>query len=160
MKKLFALLLALVTVLSLVGCAATKDALPPEEELTAQTETGAPQWGITMEAKDVTASGMTLVIHQEGGVEVTGEINTGDPYALYRLEDDIWTEVPTTRDDIAWNAIAYLVPMGGELEQTLDWSWMYGQLPAGEYKLVKSFMDFRGPGDYDQASFEVVFTVE
>ena len=165
MKKLFALLLALVTVLSLAGCYRAnmldKDALPPEEELTAQTEkTGEPQWGITMEARDVTPKGMTLVIRQSGGVEVTGEINTGDPYALYRLEGDIWTEVPMIRDDIAWNAIAYLIPFGGELEQELNWSWMYGDLPAGEYKLVKGFMDFRGTGDYDQASFEVEFTVK
>lgn len=161
MKKFLTLVLTLLMVLSLVGCAATKDALPPEEELTAQTEkTGEPQWGITMEAKDVTPKGMTLVIHQEGGVEVTGEINTGDPYALYRLEGDVWMEVPMIRDDIAWNAIAYLIPFGGELEQELNWSWMYGDLPAGEYKLVKSFMDFRGTGDYDQASFEVEFVIE
>lgn len=165
MKKLCALLLSLAAVLSLAGCYRAnmldKDALPPEEELTAQTEkTGEPQWGITMEAKDVTPKGMTLVIHQEGGVEVTGQINTGDPYGLYRLEGDIWMEVPMIRDDIAWNAIAYLIPFGGELEQELNWSWMYGELDAGEYKLVKSFMDFRGTGDYDQASFEVEFTVE
>ena len=165
MKKFLTLVLTLLIVLSLAGCYRAnmldKDALPPEEELTAQTEkTGAPQWGITMEAKDVTPKGMTLVIHQEGGVEVTGEINTGDPYALYRLEGDVWMEVPMIRDDIAWNAIAYLIPFGGELEQELNWSWMYGDLPAGEYKLVKGFMDFRGTGDYDQASFEVEFVVE
>ena len=163
MKKLFALLLALLMVLSLVGCGAAKEALPPEEVPPTCAEASAehaPQWGITMEARDVTPKGMTLVIHQEGGVEVTGEINTGDPYALYRLEDDIWMEVPMIRDDIAWNAIAYLIPFGGELEQELNWSWIYGELDAGEYKLVKSFMDFRGTGDYDQASFEVEFTVE
>ena len=47
-----------------------------------------------------------------------------------------------------------------KLEQELNWSWMYGELDAGEYKLVKGFMDFRGTGDYDQASFEVEFAVK
>ena len=61
---------------------------------------------------------------------------------------------------IAWNAVAYLVPTGGELEQDLNWSWMYGELEAGEYLLMKSFMDFRGTGDYDTFTFSVPFTVE
>ena len=167
MKKFLTLVLTLLMALSLAGCYRAnmldKDALPPEEVPPTCAEASAedaPQWGITMEAKDVTPKGMTLVIHQEGGVEVTGEINTGEPYALYRLEGDIWMEVPTIRDDIAWNAVAYLIPFGGELEQELNWSWIYGELDAGEYKLVKGFMDFRGTGDYDQASFEVRFTVE
>lgn len=160
MKKLLTLALALVTVLSLAGCASGKEALPPEEELAPHVETGTPDWGITMVAKDVTATGMTLIIRQSGGVEVTGEIETGNPYALYMLDGEAWAAVPMTREDIAWTAIAYLVPFGGEIEQELDWSWMYGELEAGEYKLVKGFMDFRGSGDYDEATFEVRFTVE
>lgn len=160
MKKFLILTLALVTVMSLAGCASGKEALPPEEELAHHVETGTPDWGITMEAEDVTATGMTLVIRQSGGMEVTGELNTGTPYALYLLDGEAWVEVPMTRDDIVWNTIAYGIPFGGELRQELDWSWMYGALPAGEYKLVKGFMDFRGSGDYDEATFEVRFTVE
>ena len=33
-------------------------------------------------------------------------------------------------------------------------------LPAGEYLLVKEFMDFRATGDYDTFTFSVPFTVE
>ena len=167
MKKFLTLVLALTMVLTLAGCYRAnmldKEALPPEEvpptcgELPAES---VPQWGITMEAKDVTPKGMTLVIRQEGGVELTGEVNTGDPYALKMREGDTWIDVPMIRDDIAWNAIAYLVPTGGELEQNLNWAWMYGDLEAGEYLLVKEFMDFRGTGDYDTFTFSVEFTVE
>lgn len=57
-------------------------------------------------------------------------------------------------------AIAYHVPFGGEIEQELNWAWMYGELPAGKYKLVKGFMDFRGAGDFDEAGFEVEFVIE
>lgn len=168
MKKFLTLVLALAMVLTLAGCYRAnmpeKEALPPEEvlpptcgEVPAES---APQWGITMEAKDVTPKGMTLVIRQEGGVELTGEINTGTPYGLKMREGDTWVEVPTIREDIVWNAVAYVVPTGGELERELNWSWMYGELEAGEYLLVKEFMDFRATGDYDTFSFSVEFTVE
>ena len=167
MKKLFILCLALVMTLTLAGCyRATmldKEALPSEEVPPTCGEVDAesvPQWGLTFEAKDVTAKGMTLVIRQEGGVELTGQINTGDPYGIKMREGDTWVEVPLLREDIAWNAVAYLVPTGGELEQNLNWSWMYGELEAGEYLLVKSFMDFRATGDYDTFTFSVPFTVE
>jgi len=153
MKKLLILCLALVMTLTLAGCYRAnmldKDALPPEEVPPTCGEVDAehvPQWGLTFETKDVTAKGMTLVIRQEGGVELTGQINTGTPYGLKMREGDTWVEVPLLREDIAWNTVAYLVPTGGELEQNLDWSWMYGELEAGEYLLVKSFMDFRATG--------------
>lgn len=173
MKKFLALTLVLAMALSLAGCysvvgmssidngkqqgavqegdAFLEDA-PPAEDI-------APDWGLTLDVKDVTPKGLTLVIRQSGGAP-TGDINTGTPYALKMRDGDTWVEVPMIRDDIAWNTIGYLVPMGGELEQNLNWSWMYGELDAGEYLLVKEFMDFRGAGDYDMFSFEVKFTVE
>ena len=167
MKKRFILCLALVMTLTLAGCYRAnmldKDALPPEEVPPTCGEVDAesvPQWGLTFETKDVTPKGMTLVIRQEGGVELTGQINTGEPYGLKMREGDTWVDVPLLREDIAWNTIGYLVPTGGELEQNLDWSWMYGELEAGEYLLVKEFMDFRATGDYDTFTFSVPFTVE
>ena len=167
MKKRFILCLALGMLLTLAGCYRAnmldKEALPPEEVPPTCGEVDAehvPQWGLTFETKDVTPKGMTLVIRQEGGVELTGQINTGDPYGIKMREGDTWVEVPLIREDIAWNAVAYLVPTGGELEQNLNWSWVYGELEAGEYLLVKSFMDFRATGDYDTFTFSVPFTVE
>ena len=167
MKKRFILCLALVMTLTLAGCYRAnmldKDALPPEEVPPTCGEVDAesvPQWGLTFETKDVPPKGMTLVSRQEGGVELTGQINTGAPYGIKLREGDTWVEVPMIRDDIAWNAVAYLVPTGGELEQDLNWSWMYGELEAGEYLLMKSFMDFRATGDYDTFTFSVEFTVE
>lgn len=182
MKKLFILALALATVLSLAGCyranmlfaddvktmevevwAIVKDDTPSEEVPPTCGETPTdeviPDWGIALSAKDVTPKGMTLVIAQNGGAP-TGELTTGDPYALHRPEGDTWVEVPQIRDDIAWNDVAYLIPMGGELEQELNWSWIYGELEAGKYMLTKQVMDFRGAGAYDTFTYGVEFTVE
>lgn len=175
MKKFLALTLVLAMALSLAGCYSVvgmlsidngKQQVPVQEgdaflkDDDAPAEDIAPDWGLTLEVKDVTAKGLTLVIRQSGGSELTGEINTGTPYALKMRDGDTWVDVPMIREDIAWNTIGYLVPMGGELEQNLDWSWMYGELEAGEYLLVKEFMDFRGAGDYDTFSFSVTFEVE
>lgn len=172
MKKLLALALALAMVLSLTGCYRAKmlfadDVKTMEVEGWAVTKDGEtphkdalPDWGITLEAKDVTPTGMTLVIRQAGGAEVTGELNTGTPYTLKMRDGDTWLDLPLLREDIAWNAVAYLIPFGGELEQNLNWSQLYGELDSGEYLLVKSIMDFRAAGDYDTFMFSVEFEIE
>lgn len=167
MKKFFTLLLALAMLLTLTGCYSAnmldKEALPPDEvppiygDIPAES---VPQWGLTFEVEDVTPTGMTLIVHQKDGVELTGQINTGTPFGLKMLEKKAWVDMPLLRDDITWNTIAYAVPTGGEFVQSLNWSQLYGELPTGEYLLVKEFMDFRGTGDYDTFTFSVPFTVE
>ena len=178
MKKFLALTLPLVMVLALAGChclkmlvaddaktteidgcAVTEDEEAPPTCAEQSTDEVIPDWVITLSVKDVTAKGLTLVIAQSGGAP-TGELETGAPYSLKMADGGTWVDVPQIRDDIAWNAIAYLIPMGGELEQDLDWSWMYGELAAGNYLLSKQVMDFRGTGGYDTFMFSVEFAVE
>lgn len=41
----------------------------------------------------------------------------------------------------------------------IKWENLYGELPAGTYRIVKPISDFRGSGDYDTeecwAAFEI-----
>lgn len=60
---------------------------------------------------------------------------------------------------VAWTAEAYYLPLDGSIEFELKWERLYGELPAGTYRIVKGFMDFRGPGDYDSATFLTEFEI-
>ena len=42
----------------------------------------------------------------------------------------------------------------------MKWDAIYGELPAGEYRLGKEFMDFRKTADYDKCVRYVNFTIE
>ncbi len=115
--------------------------------------------GLELTAKDVTPSGMTLVVKQNGG-NATGEIQTGEDYSLKVNKNGEWVDVETVIEDYAWNSIAYMIEKDGEREFEIDWEWLYGKLERGKYKLVKSFMDFRGTGDYDSTILGVEFEIE
>lgn len=119
---------------------------------------GFPNWGLTLSVKDVTDSGLTLLCTQSGG-ELTGELQTGSDYKLIVLKE-AWEEVPTIVEDYAWYTIAYSVPKDDVTEFEIEWEWLYGKLPAGTYRMVKGFTDFRESGDYDSFAYWTEFEIK
>lgn len=115
-------------------------------------------WGITLTAKNITLSGLTLVCTQSGG-EITGEINAGDEYFLEVMTDNGWEKLPTVIEEYGWDSVAYMVTLDGTTVWDIDWNWLYGELENGTYRLGKGFIDFRGAGDYDNAVFYAEFVI-
>lgn len=151
MKKLTVYVLIWVCMISFAGCGQHE-----------KTEATLPdKWGITLETRDVTSSGLTLVCRQSGGEDVY-ELNTGSFYGIQKLQDGQWADVEYLPQEyeIAWTSEAWIIQREGTTEWDINWSWLYGQLPSGEYRMVKSITNFRGPGDYDQEPFYANFRVE
>ena len=119
---------------------------------------GFPNWGLTLSVKDVTESGLTLVCTQSGG-ELTGELQTGSDYKLIVLKD-AWEDVPTIIEDYGWTAEAYMIAEDDVTEFEIKWEWLYGKLPAGTYRLVKGFTDFRESGDYNNFAYWTEFEIK
>lgn len=165
MKRYIALALVLALSLSVAGCAAQTATPSNEAPSTEIRDIPSSQpgfdWGITLTLKDLTPSGATLVCTQSGGTP-TGELNTGSYYVIQRLTGDGWEslEYLELEGELAWTAIAYLVNPNGITEWEVNWAWLYGELPGGTYRIGKEFMDFRGPGDYDEMLIYAEFEIE
>lgn len=151
-KYLLPLLLAALLMLSLIGCGA-KDS---------EAETDTPDWGVTITAENVTSTNAVLRFTQSGG-SPTGDLNTGSYFTLERKSGSKWKAVPYAdgldADSIGWDSVAWLIPSGDSADFETNWAWLYGELDAGEYRIVKEIMDFRGPGDYDTAMCYAEFSV-
>lgn len=148
MKRMLAFLLALM----LTGCAAQNPA--GESEPAQQSD----PWGITLTAEDVTPGGATLVCTQSGG-EGVAELMTGQPYVLEVRNGEAWEPYPARLEEVVWTMEGWIIPMGGQVEWATDWTWLYGQLPAGTYRIGKNILNFRGPGDYDETTYYAEFTI-
>ena len=134
------------------------DILPTEDDLASD------QWGITLTAKDVTPTGLTLVCTQSGGT-VRGELLTGEEFVVERMTDGevltAYTKVPYIGEGVvAWNAVGIIVPLNDTREFAVDWSRIYGELPSGQYRIGKRFLDVAEPGDYDSYTFYARFSIE
>lgn len=112
-------------------------------------------WGITMTLEDVTPTGASVVFTQSGG-SPSGELSTGAPYWLEAWSDSRWT--PIDIGEVAWIMPAYDIPEGGTRVLAENWTHLYGTLPNGAYRIGKTVMDLRNPGDYDQQVYYAEFS--
>lgn len=166
MKRWLTLTLAGLLALSLAGCGSSDGAgsSAPQKINSSSSESSSVQtaedsWGLILSVKNVTPTGLTLVITQQGG-SPTGTLQYGSEYTLEVEQDGAWQNIPDIVDgNFAWDGMAYLVTMDGETEQAVDWNWLFGPLSPGHYRLSKAFMDFRGTGDYDTQVYEVEFDI-
>ena len=130
------------------------------QESVADTEPTNYDWGVTLEATEVTSKGMTLVCHQSGGANVV-ELSTGSFYTLQRQDKKEWVDVDTLpqEGEIAWDALAWLIKVDDSTNWDVAWGWLYGELPAGTYRIGKEIMNFREPGDFDTMMCYAEFTI-
>lgn len=126
-------------------------------------ETLASPWGVTFSTKNVTKTGLTLVCTQSGG-DPTGSLETGSFYALEILKGNTWEKVPFALDteevNYAWTMEAWIIPINDSVDWQVDWSFLYGELSEGVYRIKKEITDFRKTGDYDKQMCYGVFTIE
>ena len=157
MKRAMALSFALLWMLALSACGAPGES-GGQSPAPSVVSPAADDWGLILTAEGASPTGLTLRFTQSGGAP-SGQLQTGSPYWLEREENGEWTAVEPLMEDVAWDMMAYLISMDGETEMAVDWTVLYGQLPAGSYRLGKSVMDFRDTGDYDQKDYYVCFAV-
>lgn len=88
----------------------------------------------------------------EGDLEIVNhsgkELTTGAKFDIQMEVDGKWYCLDQVYDAI-WDQVAYKLPSGDTTILPTDWSFMYGELPFGSYRIVKEVTDYRAPGDYD-----------
>lgn len=113
--------------------------------------------GVTMEAAYLEGSTITVTITNN----TDKEIEAGDDYRLEYFDETTqgWEELDIIIDNAAFNSIAYIIPKDKPLELEIDYSWFYGELAPGRYRVIKTIVDFRATGDYDQYTYRAEFTI-
>ena len=155
MRKITALVLASVCLFALSGCGSGNEAADTADS-SAQYD-----WGITLKAEDVTSSGLTLVCTQSGGENVA-QLETGSFFVVQKKKKSKWKDVDyiVKEDEFGWTMEAYIVPKGNSSKWDVNWEWLYGKLPSGDYRIGKEFTNFRGTGDFDKEIVYADFSIE
>ncbi len=156
MRKLISLIFTLAFMLLVVGCSQNADS-----QVVNESDPVPNKWGISLEVDNVTNVGLTLVCQQSGGENVA-ELDTGSYYIIQKLEKTGWVDVEFAPQeyDVAWTSEAWIIQKESMTTWDVNWEWLYGRLPAGEYRIGKEIMNFRGAGDFDQEMVYATFTIE
>ena len=119
------------------------------------------EWGLTLRAESVSAEGCTIVFVQHGGAP-TGELSSGSWYRIEKKEGDEWVEqpyAPGIGDEVGWTGEGWTIPDEGSVSFEENWSFLYGELPPGNYRIVKEIMDWREAGDFDEKWYYAEFSL-
>ncbi|HHX59791.1 MAG TPA: hypothetical protein GX707_03485, partial [Epulopiscium sp.] len=85
----------------------------------------------------------------------------GDDFILEQEVDGIWYQVPITIEgNYGFHDIAYEMLPNEINVFTVDWEWLYGNLKPGKYRIIKSVLDFRDPGDFDSYYLAAKFKIQ
>ena len=92
--------------------------------------------------------------------------NNSDSQCIYSedflLEKKIkgkWYQVPVIIESYGFNDIGYELVSGEKGEWDVDWTWLYGSLDTGEYRIVKNVLAFRSTGDFDEYNLAANFNI-
>jgi len=118
-------------------------------------------WGVTLTIDNITPTSASIICRQDGG-EATGELQTGSWYIIENwTQENGWKEVEhVLQGELAWTMEAWAIRKNSKSEWTVNWEWLYGELPPGKYRIGKEIMDFRKSGDFDTSIYFVEFVIE
>ncbi len=116
---IFALLSAML--FCIVGCN-DNNAVPNEIELSLKKDT-------------LTPTSITLVITNNS---TTYDFVYGADYGIETYANDQWEELPTLKEHVVYT-IAYTIHPNSSKDFEIDWHYIYGELPNGNYRIVKNF---------------------
>ena len=113
--------------------------------------------GITMNISSYTASGLSFYFENLTEREFT----YCSRFALYALINNEWERVePTIEGHWAFMGFGYRIPPNSATdERTVDWEWLFGELPSGDYRFQKELLYIRQPGDIDRIFKESAFAL-
>ncbi len=114
--------LCLLLIFIFAGCSESESAFKPTNVE-----------NVSISISDVSPTGATVTIKD------TNE----EPYVYgewYKIEENKngeWFDVETIISSYGFTDIGYLTNANGEVKFSIDWKWLYGELPEGNYRLLK-----------------------
>ena len=136
MKRFFTVFLPLMLVLALFFACSSEEATFQKTAVE----------NVRIAISNVSASGATVTIWDTNETPYL----YGSWYEIEKKDNGQWHKVQTVIDHYAFDAMGHIPDETGKVEFAINWEWLYGKLPSGEYRLLKNV---------NSAQISVEFTV-
>lgn len=88
---------------------------------------------ITIDIKSISNTSADIVINDNSGIK---NIYTTE-FKIQKKIDNIWTDLKIIDTNSEPDLVAYYINENSEIEMKQDWTYMYGKLESGNYRIVK-----------------------
>ena len=151
MKKILTILVCTLIILSLSACAIRKN----EFDIGKESNIEVVEKGVSLLIKEntLTKTGATLILKNDSDVV----IQYGEPYEIEIKKDGKWHKI-----NVELNFImpAYSVNAKESKEIELNWSYGYGKLTSGNYRIIKDINIKNAEGSYEKFYVSAEFSIE
>ncbi len=131
MKKIISLVIALACVaLLLVACSNKSSDQVDKDSAYLPTEIE----NVSIRIFDVSSSGATVILKDTNEEPFL----YGEWYSVEKYDGGQWTEVEPIIENYGFTMIGYIPDENDEVKFEINWEWLYGKLPEGSYRLIKS----------------------
>ena len=131
MKKIISLVIALACVaLLLVACSNKSSDQVDKDSAYLPTEIE----NVSIRIFDVSSSGATIILKDTNEEPFL----YGEWYSVEKYDGGQWTEVEPIIENYGFTMIGYIPDENDEVKFEINWEWLYGKLPEGSYRLIKS----------------------
>ena len=153
--KMFAAIILFA--ITIAGCVVCLSIMSRNNELDSDPVPIPASEGVILEVKanSVSNTKLTLIIKNI----TPDEYIFGESYTIEKQVDGEWCQLPYVTENILWFAIGYILEGDSTREIEIDWTWSYGELSSGYYRITKDFSYIRSPGDYDNYNISTEFTI-
>jgi len=154
-KVLAAIILFCLTV---AGCVVCIFFMVRSNETNSDTEPTLDIEGVVLEIKEnsVSNTGLTLIMKNMA----QNEYLYGDYCVIENQADGECCQLPFIRENIGLPAITYTLEGYGVKEIDLNWTWYYGELTPGDYRIIKDFNLVVGDVVYGAYEVSADFTID
>ena len=111
--------------------------------------------GMTMSVSNPTASSLTLIFDNKYRKEFT----FGEWFMIEKYDEEHKEWMPLEQL-CEYTSIGYIIKAAAVTEHEIDFTWLYGELDSGEYRIIENVLDVREPGAFDTYWFMAEFTIE
>jgi hypothetical protein len=110
----------------------------------------------SMSIQNISPTGLSFILENP----TDNEMIFGEDYSLFVKEGNFWRNVEPIIEDWGFNDEGFFVaPNESSALTEVNWQWLFGDLPDGDYIFRKSVVYLRSPGDYDEFILEQQFTI-
>ena len=100
-------------------------------------------YGIEAKGRKTSQTGMSFTLNGIALGNENIEVWTGEEYRIeYKTNTGVWAQRSLVTNNYGWDDVGVLICYENVLVQRtedLNWEWLYGKLPAGEYRLCKDY---------------------
>ncbi len=118
-------------------------------------------WGVAMSFEPGAGNKGRLIIEQSSAHgKPEGELMTGEKYIIQRYDNGAWIECNYINGIPQWIMLAYLIPADDVYMKEIDYSYIYGDLMPGRYRICKEIRDSGAQTGNSYKTFYAEFTIE